>query len=205
MMILPVWYAIVFGLALIAFPILLLYCIYLYPNYSIFTRTISGLGNPDYKSAKIFNPTIFIMGFVLLPFPYFVLQVLPTHWMTTIGIMAFFFNPIGLILVGLFPEHKNIPHMIAATFAMGGILIANIALVYPIFLSDLSIITVIISSITLFTCWPLFISAIKYTQSYTPDQPIDNILFNVNFWEWIQFIVLQTWISVLYINLLFLS
>ncbi|MFX1297749.1 MAG: DUF998 domain-containing protein [Promethearchaeota archaeon] len=201
-MLLPLWYAILLGLGFIIFLILIFYCIRLYPNYSIFTRTISGLGHPDNKSAKIFNPAIIVMGILLILFPYYVFQVLPAIWLTYVGIGLFFCVPIGLILVGVFPEHKEAGHMVAAALSIGGALLTNIFLFYPILISDLSIIVTVTNVIVLITCVPLAIAAQKTGSSYVPDQHVEKILHNLNFWEWTQFIVLQTWMFTLYLNLL---
>ncbi len=202
-MILPLWYAILFGIGIIVFITIIVICTRLYPNYSILRRTISGLGHPDYRSAKLFNPTLSVMGLLLFPFPFYLIQALPIHWTTTIGILAFFCNPIGLILLAIFPEHKETGHVITGGLGMGGLIIANIFLLYPI-LSDLSKIIVLIIIITLLNSVPLTIAARKTLGTYVPDQPIDKIVFNLNLWEWSQFILLQLWIVAIYINLLFL-
>lgn len=201
-MILPLWYAIVLGVSFIVFPLLIFYCTRLYPNYSIFRRTISGLGLPEKKSARIFNPTISIVGFILIPFPFFLLQALPAHWTTFVGIGSLICNPIGIILVGLFPEHKNVPHMVAAVLAMGGSLVANIFLLYSIQISAFHTIITIISIILLIVCIPLTFSFIKTGPSYVPDEKIDHIYENLNFWEWMQFITLQIWLLAIYLNLI---
>ena len=203
-MILPPWYAILFGIGIIVFITIIGICTRLYPNYSILRRTISGLGHPDYKSAKLFNPTLFFMGILLFPFPLYLLQALPAHWTTTIGIIAFLCNPIGLILLAIFPEHKETGHVIAGGLGMGGLIIANIFLLYPILISDLSTIIVVLTIITLFNCVPLAIAARKTLRTYVPDQPIDKLIFNLNLWEWSQFILLQLWIVAIYVNLLVL-
>jgi len=202
-MLLPMWYAILLGIAFIIFPILLLICIRLYPppKYSIFTRTISGLGFPEHKSAKIFNPTIITMGIIMIPFPYYIFQILPANWPTYIGIVAFFCVPIGLIFVGIFPEHKETPHMIAAVLSLGASTIANAFLLYPVLQSRLNILITIIQIIVLLISVPLAIAATKLP-SYVPDTPIEKLLYNINFWEWSQFLTLQAWMVALYINLL---
>ena len=94
--------------------------------------------------------------------------------------------------------------MIAGGLGMGGLIIANIFLLYPIFISDLSIIITVITIITLLNCIPLAIAARKTMGTYVPDQPIEKLIYNLNLWEWSQFILLQLWIVSLYINLLFL-
>ena len=203
-MILPLWYAILFGIGIIAFISIIIICTRRYPNYSILRRTISGLGLPDYRSAKLFNPAMSLMGILLFPFPFYLIPALPPHWTTTIGIIAFICNPIGLILLGLFPEHKETGHIIAAGLGMGGLIIANIFLIYPILISDLSKIIAVLTIITLFNCVPLAIAARKTLRTYVPDQPIDKLIFNLNLWEWSQFILLQLWIVAIYINLLVL-
>ena len=203
-MIFPLWYAILFGVSIISFIIVIIICIQLYPKYSILTRTISGLGNQEKRSAKLFNFTIAIMGFIMIPFPYYLFQVLLMRPITYIGIGIFFCNPIGLILLGIFPENKEKPHLVAAGLGMGGSLLANLILLYPILLSTLSIILVVITIIMLIFCVPLTISAIKNVRSYEPDKKVEKIIFNLNFWEWIQFIVLQIWIFALYVNLIFI-
>jgi hypothetical membrane protein len=200
----PLWYAILFGIGIILFIIILLICTRLYPNYSILRRTISGLGNPEYKSAKFFNSAIFSMGILLFPFPYFLFQALPAQWLTYIGIGAFFCNPIGLILLGLFPEHKETGHIIAAGLGMGSLIIANIFLLYPILTSALSKFIVVITVISLMNSVFLAIAARKNAGIYVPDQPVEKIIYNLNLWEWLQFILLQTWIVAIYVNLLFL-
>lgn len=203
-MLLPLWYAILVGIAFIIFPILLLVCFRLYPppKYSIFTRTISGLGLPEHRSAKLFNPMIIIMGLILIPFPYYLFQILPANWLTYIGIVAFFCVPIGLMLVGIFPEHKETAHMVAAVLSLGASIIANAFLLYPILLSGLNIIITIIQILVLSISVPLAIAARKQLPSYIPDAPIDKFLYNLNFWEWSQFLALQVWIVALYINVL---
>ncbi|NVM54612.1 MAG: DUF998 domain-containing protein [Candidatus Helarchaeota archaeon] len=201
-MVLPLWYAILFGLTFILESSLIVYCTRLYPDYSIFSRTISGLGNPMYKSAKIFNPTISIMGVILSPLPYYLLQVLPPHWMTSIGIGAFFCSPVGIFLVGIFHEERQIGHLIAATLGMGGLITANMVLLYPIFLSSLSNIITAITIISLITSIFLAIAGIKNIRTYIPNKRITKLLYNLNFWEWIQFIILQVWLGGIYINLL---
>jgi hypothetical membrane protein len=203
-MILPLWYAILFGIGIIGFITIIVICTRLYPNYSILRRTISGLGHPDYRSAKLFNPTLIIIGLLLFPFPFYLLQALPPHWTTSIGIIAFFCNPIGLVLLGFFPEHKETGHVIAGGLGMGGLIIANIFLLYPIFISDLSKVIVVITIITLLNGILLAIAARKTIATYVPDQPIEKLLYNLNLWEWSQFILLQLWIVALYLNLLFL-
>ena len=206
-MLLPLWYSILLGIAFIIFPILLLVCVRLYPppKYSIFTRTISGLGLPEHRSAKIFNPTIIIMGLILIPFPYYLFPILPANWLTYIGIVAFFCVPIGLMLVGIFPEHKETAHMFAAVLSLGASIIANAFLLYPILLSDLNIVITIIQILVLSISVPLAIAARKQLPSYTPDTPIDRLLYNLNFWEWSQFLALQAWIVALYINTLIIN
>jgi hypothetical membrane protein len=201
-MLLPIWYAILFGITVIGFLISLFICTRLYPppRYSILTRTISGLGHPDHKSAKIFNPIMITMGVVLALFPYFLLQVLPVSWLTNIGIGTFFCVPAGLILVGVFPEHKESGHLVGAVLCLGGSLLANGFLIYPIFISPLSNFIIVIQIIILIVCVPLSISAAKQLPSYIPDQRIEKILYNLNLWEWSQFLALQTWIFALYLN-----
>jgi len=203
-LLLPLWYEILFGITFIGFLISLGICTQLYPppKYSLLTRTISGLGHPDHKSAKIFNPTMITMGIILAPLPYFLIQVLPASWLTNIGIGAFFCVPAGLILVGVFPEHKESRHIIAAVLSLGGSLLANGFLIYPIFVSPLSNFIIGIQIIILIVCVPLTISAAKQLPSYTPDQRIEKILYNLNLWEWTQFLTLQTWIFALYLNLI---
>jgi hypothetical membrane protein len=203
-MLLPLWYAIVLGIAFIIYPILLLICIKLYPppKYSIFTRTISGLGLPEHKSAKVFNPTLISMGIIMIPFPYYVFQVLPATILSYIGIGAFFCVPSGLILVGIFPEHKETAHMVAAVLSLGASIISSGFLLIPILQSDLSIIVTLVQIIVLAIAVPLAIAAANQMPSYTPDMPIEKLIYNLNFWEWSQFIALQTWIVAIYINLL---
>ncbi len=207
-MILPLWYALLLGISLIIYPILLIICIKRYPppKYSILTRTISGLGLPEHRSYKIFNHTVVYMGLLMMPFPYFVFQVLSKSWLTYIGTGAFFFIPLGLILVGLFPEHKDTPHMIAAVCSIGGALITNIFLLYPILISNFSIAITILQIGVLIICIPLAYSASIQLPSETwqPDQKIEKILENINLWEWMVFLALQIWIAALYINLLIL-
>ena len=87
---------------------------------------------------------------------------------------------------------------------MGGLIIANIFLLYPIFISDLSKIIVVISIIPLLNAIPLAIAARKTMATYVPDQPIEKLIYNLNLWEWSQFLLLQLWIIALDINLLFL-
>ena len=208
-MLLPFWYAILLGVVFIIYPILIVICIHRYPppKFSILSRTISGLGGPDHpKSAKIFNPTVIIMGILTFPMPYFILQVLPLNVLTYIGIVAFFCIPAGLIIVGFFPEDKNTPHMTAAVMTLGGALISNIFLLYPVLISDLSIAITIIQVITLIICIPLAYSAAIQLPSETweSDVKIEKLIENINFWEWAIFIDLQIWIIAFYINLLIL-
>ena len=203
-MILPLWYAILFGIGYVLFNIIIIKCITLYPNYSILSRIISGLGNTEQKSAKIFNPAILIMGVLLLPFPYYLFQVLPINLISYIGIGTFYSNPIGMVLLGIFPENKEKGHYVAAALGMGGLLLANIILIYPIILSSLNNTIVVITIIMLIFCVPLVISLIKNVRSYEPDKRIENLFYNLNFWEWFQFIMLQIWIIAVYINLLFI-
>lgn len=201
-MIIPIPYAIIFGVTYIAFIIVIIICTQIYPNYSILGRTISGLGNPEHKTARIFNISIIIMGIVYLPFPYFLFLAMPKIILTYIGTFFFFLSPIGMILVGFFPENKEKMHAIAAVLAMGGPLLANLILIYPFLISNLNIIIPIISIILLILCVPLCISALKSLQSYEPDKKIEKIIFNINLWEWLQFIVLRIWVLAIYINLI---
>ncbi len=203
-MFLPLWYTILLGIAFGSFAILILICIKLYspPKYSILTRTISGLGSPEHKSHKIFNPTVLVIGIILTPFPYFLLQVLPPSWMTTLGIILFFGVPLGLILVGIFPEDKETGHMIGAIMSIGGAFIANLLLFYPILQSSLHFVINLFQIIILIFCIPLAYSAVKHMPSYEPDKPIKKISYNTNLWEWSVFLSLQAWILALYINLI---
>lgn len=203
-MLLPLWYAIMVGLVFIIFPIILLYCRHLYPNYSIFTRTISGLGNPEHRSTKIFNIAVITAGIILFLMPYYLFQVLPNHWMTWLGVIFLYHNRVGFILVGVFPEHKETPHIIAAVMGMGGAMLANLLLIYPILLSELNNLIVIPSFIALLISIPLLTALKKNMRSYVPDARIDKLLYNLNFWEWMQFIVLQVWSIFIYLNLLIL-
>ena len=206
-MLLPLWYAIILGCLFAAIPIILYRCSRLYPppKYSILTRTISGLGSLEHpKSAKFFNPMMVCMGIIMSFFPYFLLQVLPPRLFTYIGIGALFVVAAGLIMVGLFPEEKETAHMTAAFMCLGGSLISNIFLLYPILLSDLSIAVTIAQIAVLIVCVPLAISAVKTLPTYEADQPISKLLLNLNIWEWSQFITLQIWLFIVYLNLLML-
>ena len=203
-MILPLWYAILLAIAFGLFPVIILICLKLYPppKFSILRRTISGLGSPDHRSHKIFNPTMIIMGIIITPLPYFLLQVLPLNWMTTIGIITFFGVPVGLLFIGLFHENRNTGHMAGAYMSLGGSLLTNIFLFYPILESALNLAINLIQIIILIVCFPLAYAFVKHMPSYEPDKPIEKISHNVNLWEWSVFLSLIAWIAALYINLL---
>ncbi|MHA1131586.1 MAG: DUF998 domain-containing protein [Candidatus Helarchaeota archaeon] len=206
-MLLPLWYAILLGIGFILLPILVGICIKLYPppKYSILRRTISGLGSPEHKSYKIFNPMMSGMGIALLPLPYFLMQALPPTWLTYSGSFVFSTIPIGMIIVGIFHEDKNTGHMTGAILAFGGALITNILLFYPVIQSALSIIITVIQVLVFAMCIPLFYAFIKYISVYEPDEPIQKIYLNINLWEWSAFLSLFAWIIALYINLLTLN
>jgi len=144
------------------------------------------------------------MGVCLLPFPFYLLQALPAIWMSYIGIGFFYCSPVGIILVGIFPEDKEVPHLIAAVLAFGGILIALMLLLYPIFISSLNKIIVGILIGLLLIAIPLTISQVKTGRSYVPDKRIDKLIYNINFWEWMQFLSLEVLIFSIFINLLIL-
>jgi hypothetical membrane protein len=203
-MIIPLWYSGILLVAFITFNTSLFIYTRIYPNYSIKRNTISDLGGPEAKTRKFFNPTVFIMGIILLPFPYFVYQALPqTNILSLIGIIIFYFVPVGMLLVGLFPKDKETPHVIAALLCFGGLLITNILLFQPILLSNINFLVLIISIIALVIAVPLLIS-FSQRDKYEDGEEIEKLLHNLNLWEWIAFILLQIWMFSLYINLLFL-
>jgi hypothetical membrane protein len=205
-MILPLWYAVLFGVGIIAVPIILAICIKLYPppKYSILRRTISGLGEPPHRGYKLFNPMMVTMGIFVLPLPYFLLQVLPPSWLAYVGIVILFAVPFGIIMVGLFHAGKPTGHMIGALSAFGGALIANVFLFYPFLISPLSIIISIMQLELFGICVPLFYAFFKHFPVYEPDVPIEKISHNLNLWEWSAFLSLLAWIIAVYINLLIL-
>jgi hypothetical membrane protein len=205
-MILPLWYAILFGVVIIGFSIVIIICTRLYPNYSMLTRTISGLGNPKYKSHKLFNPAMMILGLATLPLPYYVYISLPPTPLTTIGCIFFICNPIGIFLVGVFNEEKNTGHIIGAVLGMGFLLFATMLLIYPLTQSDIfHPFIVAIAAIAIINCVPLAYSAYKSARDYVGDVKIDRLLENINFFEWMEFLILQMLIISMYLNLVFTS
>jgi hypothetical protein len=198
-MILPLWYAIVLGLCFIIFFGLLYKCMTdkrLYPNFSIFRDTISEVQDTSMGSSKYINSAFALMGIVLLPFPYYIMHALPQGLWTTLSTIILYCNPIGLIILSIWPNFTNNMHYIGAGVAMGGSLLSMIFLIQPILLSsiinDILIINIICS---LIICIPLVYSNVVSGSRA-------KIMHNPNFWEWLEFFSLQTFILGLFFNLI---
>ena len=94
--------------------------------------------------------------------------------------------------------------MAAAFMSLGGALLTNIFLFYPILESALNLVINLIQIVILIVCVPLAYAFVKHMPIYEPDKPIEKISHNANLWEWFVFLSLITWIVALYINLLVL-
>jgi hypothetical protein len=198
-MILSVWYAILLG---ICFPVyfgLLIKCMTdkrLYPNFSIYRDTISEVQDTSMETSKYLNPAFALIGLALLPLPYYLMQVLPESTISTISIVVLYCNPIGLLILAIWPNFTNNMHYVGAGVAMGGSLLAMILLIRPILLSTyISDILIIIIIFALFICAPLVYSNAVYGSRA-------ELIHNPNFWEWLEFFTLQAFILGIYINLI---
>jgi hypothetical membrane protein len=96
-----------------------------YPNYSISGNYISDLGVWGKPSAAIFNPSIILLGLMILISAYFIQREFRMGAITVFFVLA----GLGPLLVGIFPENTflvhGVPviHSIAAiiSFVFGGI------------------------------------------------------------------------------------
>lgn len=196
-MILPLWYTILLGSCFILYFCLLYKSTSdenLYPNFSIYRDTISEVQDTSMESSKYINSAFAIMGIALLPFPYYVMNVLPEGLITTISIFVLYCNPIGLIILAIWPNFTNNMHYVGASVAMGGSLLAMILLIHPILhssiISDFLIVIIIFS---LLICVPLVYSNLVYGSRA-------KLIHNPNFWEWIEFFSIQAFIIGLFLN-----
>jgi hypothetical protein len=200
-MIFPFWYAISLGSCFIVYFWLLYKSINdekLYPNFSIYRDTISEVQDTSMESSKYINPAFAIIGIALLPFPSYFMQILPDYTLSKISIIILYCNPIGLIILAIWPNFTNKMHYIGAGLAMGGSLLAMILLIYPILqshiISHIHVVTIVIS---LIICIPLVYSNLVYGSRA-------KLFHNPNFWEWMEFFSIQAFILGLYFNFVFL-
>ena len=200
-MALPLWYSITFPVVFVSFFILIYISYKKFPHYSILTRTISGLGNLKRKSGLFFDIGLILIGSSSIPLFYFLYQELPQSLLSSIGIVLLFVGgSVGSTLEGFFDESKLKPHLFSSFIAFGAIIIGSILLISPFLQSEAipnwMVILNILIPITSVFCG---ISAL-YNIPYKPGikKPI---LHNVNLWEWILFLVICLWISLIFIIL----
>lgn len=200
-MIFPYWYSIFLGSCFIVYFWLLYKSTNdekLYPNFSIYRDTISEVQDTSMDSSKYINPAFAIIGIALLLFPFYLMQVLPDYTLSKISITILYCNPIGLIILAIWPNFTNKMHYVGAGLAMGGSLLAMILLIYPILqsniISHIHIVTIVIS---LIICIPLVYSNLVYGSRA-------KLFHNPNFWEWMEFFSIQAFFLSLYFNIVFL-
>ncbi|MBD3353363.1 MAG: DUF998 domain-containing protein [Candidatus Lokiarchaeota archaeon] len=197
-MLIPIWYAVLFAVCFIIYFILLVICLTsrkLYPEFSIFRDTISEVQDTSMKTSKYINPAFALIGIVLLPLPVFLLDYMPRAGLTNIAILILYCNPLGLIILSIWPNFTNNMHYIGAGIAMGGTLLAMILLFLPILRSQyISNVILIISIFALIICIPLVYSNVT-------NGPRSELIHNPNIWEWLEFFTLQLFIIALYLNL----
>jgi hypothetical membrane protein len=90
----------------------------LYPGYSAADQTISSLGAEDAPtdSQTVFNAAMMMAGVLLVGAAAGLQQVYEHRIFTAIaGITG-----LGVVAVGVFPEHTGLPHVVAAFLAFGG-------------------------------------------------------------------------------------
>ncbi len=167
-------------------------------SYSILNHFISELGNP-YKSSYhyIYNYGLMIGGFLLVPFVIY----LGKYLNTPLGYLATIIGSISmasLIALGLLPEHKVYPHLIAAlTFFIGsalGIGLFGISIwrnkknKFPKYFSIISFLTVI--------CFILFLLMPKEELKKVMKDPLNHIrpdYWGLAIFEWLFFICVTIW------------
>lgn len=195
----PLWYTILLAVMFPSFLSVLLMCMYykdLYPGFSVFRDTISEIQDTSTRTSKYINPTFALMGICLMPLPYYFSLILEPGWLTTIGIFVLYCNPLGLLVLAIWPDFTNNMHYVGAGLGMGGTLLAMILLGYPIFIStnatNLLLIPIVIG---LLICIPLVYSNVVYG-------PRSKIMHNPNIWEWLEFYTLQAWTIAIAVNLI---
>jgi hypothetical membrane protein len=90
----------------------------LYPGYSAADQTISSLGSKDAPPGPqtVFNAAMILAGVLLVGAAGGLQRIYEHRLFTAIaGVTG-----LGVVAVGVFPEHTGVPHVIAAFLAFGG-------------------------------------------------------------------------------------
>ncbi len=96
----------------------------LYPGYSIAQNFISDLGIWNRRSAYIFNPSVFILGFLAV-----IAALIARRVMPKIPSFLLLISGIGAMGVGIFNELIVVPHLAFAGMAFCGSGLAALSLV----------------------------------------------------------------------------
>ncbi|MHA1341392.1 MAG: DUF998 domain-containing protein [Promethearchaeota archaeon] len=193
-------YLVILGIIFIVFIILLYVCMTnenLYPGFSVFRDTISEVQDTSMGSSKYINSGFALVGLGLLPFPYFFLSVLPSIRLSYAGVICLYLNPIGLIVLAIWPNFTNNMHYVGAGLAMGGTLLAMLLFISPIINS--SVIPIVFKVLLTLNIFFSILICIPLVYSNIANGPRSKLLYNPNIWEWIEFFSILTFIFMIYL------
>jgi hypothetical membrane protein len=89
-----------------------------YPNYSVSGNYISDLGVWGKPSAAIFNPSIILLGLMILISAYFIQREFRMGAITSFYVLA----GLGPLLVGIFPENTFLVHGVPVIHSIAAII-----------------------------------------------------------------------------------
>jgi hypothetical protein len=190
-MLIPLWFAISYPIAIIFFILILYFCSKKYPkkkHYSILSRSISGLGNEKYESSKLFKEDFFFIPLANVFLISFLSLFLHKNNFSVISIYFLLIGEAATLITSFATEDfknkvKFIAHLIFSSIAFASTIIGFILLGFS--LKSMSILVIPFSFLPLLLGIFAGIS-VFYNLKYVPDVK-KPILKNINFWEWLMF------------------
>lgn len=203
---LPLWFEIVYPVSILIFFSALFWSSRKYPrdkHYSIFTRTISGLGNEEYESSTIFRVAFFFMPLFNLALICFLFILLSNYNLSLVSIYFLGIGQLAAVATCFATEkfHKGIRYWIHYSVSVIAFVSNIIGFVILSFsLKSITNLMFFFSFLTLVLGIMFMIAFIKNkTHALDVREPI---LQNISFWEWMAFLSLWLCLAITYIILI---
>jgi hypothetical protein len=203
---LPLWFEIIYPLSILLFFSVLYWCSRKYPrdkHYSIFTRTISGLGNKEYESSMPFRVAFLLMPLFNLALIHFLWFLLSKNNLSSISVYFLVAGQVAALGTAFVTEKfsKGIgywSHYVISIFAFISSIIGFVILSFSLrSLTHLML---------FFGFLPLamgIITAIVFSTNKTHALDVrDPIFQNIPFWEWLTFLSLFICLLIGYVILI---
>lgn len=205
-MLIPVWFEIAYPLSIILFFSALFWSSRKYPkdkHYSIFTRTISGLGNGEYESSTIFRVAFFLMPLFNLTLIYFLFVLLSKNHLSLIPIYFLEIGQLAALATCFATEkfQKGVRYWMHYYLSVIGFATSIIGFVILSFsLKSITHLMFFFSFLQL-VMGIMFMIAFFKNKTHALDVR-EPILENISFWEWLTFLSLFICLLMTYIILI---